>query len=44
MVSVPFRGISFPNETEDGDMVAEIEVSVPFRGISFPNSIAEIVS
>ena len=38
-VSVPFRGISFPNELvgkEERD--AEKCVSVPFRGISFPNS------
>ena len=37
MVSVPFRGISFPNiKAEKAEFVADM-VSVPFRGISFPN-------
>ena len=35
-VSVPFRGISFPN-TAYCSMAATTKVSVPFRGISFPN-------
>ena len=40
-VSVPFRGISFPN-LEGVKLVAVVSVSVPFRGISFPNIVIRI--
>ena len=43
IVSVPFRGISFPNITADRQIIPILSsVSVPFRGISFPNFIMDI--
>ena len=36
-VSVPFRGISFPNLLAVNNRKPQKKVSVPFRGISFPN-------
>ena len=42
-VSVPFRGISFPNPFCGGFCAFGLYVSVPFRGISFPNGMRIIL-
>ena len=38
MVSVPSRGILFPNQKRENTLVEQEWVSVPSRGILFPNS------
>ena len=43
-VSVPFRGISFPNWITRFWSVGFLRVSVPFRGISFPNPFFRLPS